>query len=129
MAEIVLEDVWKVYADGTEAVRALDLDVADGEFVVLVGPSGCGKTTALRMIAGLEAITKGEVRIGIDTAVPNQLLKMPACDMRDPGAISAGMPLYMKLNPSTQFVSVELTYRDGSVSEIKSFRTASRSND
>jgi hypothetical protein len=69
-----------------------------------------------------------EVRIGIDTAVPNQLLKMPACDMRDPGAISAGMPLYMKLNPSTQFVSVELTYRDGSVSEIKSFRTAGRSN-
>jgi sn-glycerol 3-phosphate transport system ATP-binding protein len=64
LAEIVLEDVWKVYADGTEAVRALDLDVADGEFVVLVGPSGCGKTTALRMIAGLEAITKGEVRIG-----------------------------------------------------------------
>jgi len=64
LAQIVLEDVWKVYADGTEAVRALDLDVADGEFVVLVGPSGCGKTTALRMIAGLEAITKGEVRIG-----------------------------------------------------------------
>jgi len=63
VAGIVLEDVWKVYADGTEAVRALDLDVGDAEFVVLVGPSGCGKTTALRMIAGLEAITKGEVRI------------------------------------------------------------------
>ncbi|WP_027524606.1 caspase family protein [Bradyrhizobium sp. Ec3.3] len=69
-----------------------------------------------------------EVRIGIDTAVPNQVLKMPACDMRDPTAISAGMPLYMKLAPSTQVVSVELTYRDGSVSEIKSFRTANRSN-
>lgn len=65
-----------------------------------------------------------EVRIGIDTAVPNQVLKMPACDMRDPGSISAGMPLYMKLNPATQFVSVELTYRDGSLSEIKSFRVA-----
>jgi ABC-type sugar transport system ATPase subunit len=64
LATIVLDDVWKTYADGTEAVRALDLEVADGEFVVLVGPSGCGKTTALRMIAGLEAITKGEVRIG-----------------------------------------------------------------
>jgi multiple sugar transport system ATP-binding protein len=64
VAQIVLHDVWKVFADGTEAVRALDLDVADGEFVVLVGPSGCGKTTALRMIAGLEVITKGEVRIG-----------------------------------------------------------------
>jgi multiple sugar transport system ATP-binding protein len=64
VAAIQLEDVWKVFADGTEAVRALDLDIADGEFIVLVGPSGCGKTTALRMIAGLETISKGEVRIG-----------------------------------------------------------------
>ena len=64
MADIVLEDVWKVYPGGTEAVRALDLDIADGEFIVLVGPSGCGKTTALRMVAGLEEISKGEVRIG-----------------------------------------------------------------
>ena len=64
VADIVLEDVWKVYADGTEAVRSLDLDIADGEFMVLVGPSGCGKTTALRMVAGLEAISKGTLRIG-----------------------------------------------------------------
>ena len=64
MAGIVLEDVWKVFPDGTEAVRALDLDIADNEFVVLVGPSGCGKTTALRMVAGLETISKGSVRIG-----------------------------------------------------------------
>jgi multiple sugar transport system ATP-binding protein len=64
VADIVLEDVWKVYDDGTEAVRALNLSIADGEFIVLVGPSGCGKTTALRMIAGLETISKGEIRIG-----------------------------------------------------------------
>src|SRR3954451_1530889 len=64
VAAIVLDDVWKVYPDGTEAVRALDLDIADGEFIVLVGPSGCGKTTALRMVAGLEVISKGTVRIG-----------------------------------------------------------------
>jgi multiple sugar transport system ATP-binding protein len=64
MADIVLEDVWKIYPDGTEAVRALDLDVADGEFMVLVGPSGCGKTTALRMVAGLEEISRGTLRIG-----------------------------------------------------------------
>lgn len=69
-----------------------------------------------------------EVRIGIDSAVPNQVLKMPPCDMRDPSAITAGMPLYMKLAPATQSISVELTYRDGSVSEIKSFRSANRSN-
>src|SRR5919106_756206 len=64
MAQIVLDEVWKVYADGTEAVRDLNLEIKDGEFMVLVGPSGCGKTTALRMVAGLEAISKGSVRIG-----------------------------------------------------------------
>ena len=64
MAEIALEKLTKVYADGTRAVSSLDLAVADGEFVVLVGPSGCGKTTALRMIAGLETVSEGTVRIG-----------------------------------------------------------------
>jgi multiple sugar transport system ATP-binding protein len=64
MAEIVLDDVWKVYPDGTEAVRSLDLEIGDGEFIVLVGPSGCGKTTALRMVAGLEGISKGSISIG-----------------------------------------------------------------
>ncbi|HEY6584101.1 MAG TPA: sn-glycerol-3-phosphate ABC transporter ATP-binding protein UgpC [Gaiellaceae bacterium] len=64
MAEIELRQLTKVYGDGTKAVSALDLDIGDGEFAVLVGPSGCGKTTALRMVAGLEPITSGEVRIG-----------------------------------------------------------------
>jgi multiple sugar transport system ATP-binding protein len=64
VAEVVFDDVTKVYADGTKAVDSLDLDVADGEFMVLVGPSGCGKTTALRMVAGLEDISSGVVRIG-----------------------------------------------------------------
>jgi multiple sugar transport system ATP-binding protein len=64
LAAIQLEKLSKVYPDGTEAVRELDLDISDGELVVLVGPSGCGKTTALRMVAGLEPITSGEVRIG-----------------------------------------------------------------
>jgi multiple sugar transport system ATP-binding protein len=64
VAGIELAQVWKVFADGTQAVRSLDLDVRDGEFVVLVGPSGCGKTTALRMVAGLEDVTAGTVRIG-----------------------------------------------------------------
>jgi multiple sugar transport system ATP-binding protein len=64
LAEIVLNDVWKVYPDGTEAVRSVDLSIIDGEFIVLVGPSGCGKTTVLRMVAGLEEISKGSVQIG-----------------------------------------------------------------
>jgi uncharacterized caspase-like protein len=69
-----------------------------------------------------------EARIGIDTAVPDKVLKMPPCDLRDPNEIPSGAQLYMKLPPATQFMSVELTYRDGSVSEIKSFRTSGRSN-
>src|ERR1700681_865498 len=64
MAEITLEQVSKVYPDGTLAVEELDLAIGDGEFVVLVGPSGCGKTSALRMIAGLEEISSGQVSIG-----------------------------------------------------------------
>jgi multiple sugar transport system ATP-binding protein len=64
VAEIQLEKLTKVYSDGTQAVSELDLEIGDGELVVFVGPSGCGKTTALRMIAGLEPITKGTVRIG-----------------------------------------------------------------
>jgi len=64
MAEIYLDKVSKVYPDGTPAVKELDLDVGDGEFVVMVGPSGCGKTTALRMVAGLEEVTAGTIRIG-----------------------------------------------------------------
>ena len=64
MAQITLKNVSKVYPDGTRAVRDLNLDIADGELVVFVGPSGCGKTSALRMIAGLEEITGGEIRVG-----------------------------------------------------------------
>ena len=64
MAEIAYDSVSKVYDDGTQAVHDLDLEIGDGELMVLVGPSGCGKTTALRMLAGLEEITDGEIRIG-----------------------------------------------------------------
>src|SRR4051812_49999638 len=63
MAEIQLEQLTKVYADGTRAVSDLDLEIGDGELVVFVGPSGCGKTSALRMIGGLEDITDGELRV------------------------------------------------------------------
>jgi multiple sugar transport system ATP-binding protein len=64
MAEILFDGVSKVYGDGTRAVNELDLEIGEGEFMVFVGPSGCGKTTALRMVAGLEAITNGAILIG-----------------------------------------------------------------
>ena len=64
MASIEFEHVTKRYKDGFEAVRDMSLEVRDGEFMILVGPSGSGKSTALRMVAGLEDITDGELRIG-----------------------------------------------------------------
>jgi multiple sugar transport system ATP-binding protein len=64
MAEIALEHITKRYGDGFEAVKDLNLEIADGELMILVGPSGCGKSTALRMVAGLEDITAGELKIG-----------------------------------------------------------------
>ncbi|HUR85925.1 MAG TPA: sn-glycerol-3-phosphate ABC transporter ATP-binding protein UgpC [Solirubrobacteraceae bacterium] len=70
MADIKLKDVTKRYADGTEAVKRMNLEIKDGEFMILVGPSGCGKSTALRMIAGLEDISEGKLSIG-DRVVNN----------------------------------------------------------
>jgi len=64
VAEITFNDVWKRYPDGFEAVKEMNLEVRDGEFMILVGPSGCGKSTALRMIAGLEDISEGDLVIG-----------------------------------------------------------------
>ncbi|MET0306666.1 MAG: sn-glycerol-3-phosphate ABC transporter ATP-binding protein UgpC [Solirubrobacterales bacterium] len=64
MSEITLDRVTKVFGDGFEAVKEMNLEIGDGEFMILVGPSGCGKSTALRMIAGLEDISSGEVKIG-----------------------------------------------------------------
>jgi multiple sugar transport system ATP-binding protein len=64
MAQIMLDQVDKIYAGGVKAVSELNLEIRDGEFMVLVGPSGCGKSTALRMIAGLEEISDGTIQIG-----------------------------------------------------------------
>jgi multiple sugar transport system ATP-binding protein len=71
MSTVTFSGVGKTYGDGTRAVRDLSLEIADGEMMVLVGPSGCGKTTALRMVAGLEEISEGEIRI--DDVVVNDL--------------------------------------------------------
>ena len=64
MAQIILDQVEKAYSGGVKGIDDLSLDIADGEFMVLVGPSGCGKSTALRSIAGLEEITSGTISIG-----------------------------------------------------------------
>src|SRR5689334_14179216 len=64
MAEITFQNVWKRYPDGFEAVKDMNLEIKDGEFMILVGPSGCGKSTALRMVAGLEEISDGSLIIG-----------------------------------------------------------------
>lgn len=64
MAEVIFNKLEKVYSNGFKAVHGIDLKIADGEFMVIVGPSGCAKSTTLRMLAGLETISGGEVRIG-----------------------------------------------------------------
>src|SRR3954447_13314113 len=64
MAAIDMKNIVKTYGDGFKAVNDVSIDIADGEFMILVGPSGCGKSTLLRMIVGLEDITEGELEIG-----------------------------------------------------------------
>ena len=64
MAVVTMRSVQKVYPNGFQAIHGIDLDIVDGEFLVLVGPSGCGKSTLLRMVAGLESISDGELHIG-----------------------------------------------------------------
>jgi multiple sugar transport system ATP-binding protein len=92
MAILSLEQVTKVFENGVEAVRQLDLFVDDGEFVVLVGPSGCGKTTALRMVAGLEDITSGTIRL--DGKAVNDL----SAKDRDVAMVFQNYALYPHMN-------------------------------
>ncbi len=112
MAEVALQKIGKVYADGTRAVTELDLEVRDGEFLVLVGPSGCGKTTALRMIAGLEDISEGEIVIG--EKVVN---RMPSRD-RDVAMVFQSYALYPHLSVRDN-IGFGLKLRKTPRSEIK----------
>jgi multiple sugar transport system ATP-binding protein len=92
MASVTFSEVGKTYPDGTRAVKELNLEIEDGEFVVFVGPSGCGKTTALRMVAGLEEVTDGQLRIG--DRVVNQL----APQERDVAMVFQNYALYPHMN-------------------------------
>jgi multiple sugar transport system ATP-binding protein len=92
VATVAFDEVGKVYADGTRAVDGLNLDIADGEFLVLVGPSGCGKTTALRMAAGLEDISEGAIRIG------NRVVNNVAARDRDVAMVFQSYALYPHLD-------------------------------
>ncbi|HWD69211.1 MAG TPA: sn-glycerol-3-phosphate ABC transporter ATP-binding protein UgpC [Solirubrobacteraceae bacterium] len=92
MASISLQQVRKVYPNGYEAVHGLDLDIADGELMVVVGPSGCGKTTVLRMIAGLELVSSGDVRIG------EEVVNDVAPRDRDVAMVFQNYALYPQMN-------------------------------
>ena len=112
MSAIVLNGLGKVYADGTRAVDDLNLEIQDGEFLVLVGPSGCGKTTALRIIAGLEDISEGTVQIG--GKVVN---RVPSRD-RDVAMVFQSYALYPHLNVFDN-IAFGLTLRKLPKAEIK----------
>jgi multiple sugar transport system ATP-binding protein len=112
MAPIVLEAIRKVYPNGYEAVQQLDLRVDEGEFMVLVGPSGCGKTTALRMVAGLEQITEGTLRIG-DRVVND----VPPKD-RDVAMVFQNYALYPHMSVAEN-IGFALRLRKFSKSEIR----------
>ena len=92
MATVELDKINKLYENGFHAVQDLSIDVDDGEFLVLVGPSGCGKSTALRMVAGLEEITKGELRIG-----GRRVNEVPSRD-RDIAMVFQSYALYPHMN-------------------------------
>ena len=118
MSFLVLEKLRKTYPDGTEAVRGINLICEEGEFVVLLGPSGCGKTTTLRMIAGLEQVTAGQILVGGE-----EITQLPSSE-RDVGFVFQFYALYphMKVRENIAFplesLGVEKREREERVEEI-----------
>ena len=118
MAEVVLEKIGKRYPNGFEAIRDLDLAVADGEFLILVGPSGCGKSTALRMIAGLEDVTSGDLRIGgrrvVDIAPKDRDIAMVFQNY----ALYPNMSVYENIGFSMKLARVGKVERDERIRKV-----------
>src|SRR5690348_15271705 len=112
MAQVAFERVSKVYPDGTRAVNDINLDIRDGEFMVLVGPSGCGKTTILRIVAGLEEVTAGEVLVG-----DRQVTDLPPKD-RDMAMVFQNYALYPHMTVE-QNLGFGLKLRGAKKEEIK----------
>ncbi|MGE0239292.1 MAG: ABC transporter ATP-binding protein [Parvibaculaceae bacterium] len=112
MASVEFSGISKVYADGTRAVDGVDLKIGDGEFMIFVGPSGCGKTTALRMVAGLEAISAGTIRIG------DEVVNDRDCGERDIAmvfqnyALYPHMTVYENMNFPLRLAGLSRTERD-----------------
>src|SRR5919205_314783 len=92
MAAIEFDHVTKRFPDGTVAVDEIELTVQDGDFMIFVGPSGCGKTTALRMVAGLESVTEGEIRIGGKVVNDLEPATAAGCDGQGDHPPPAGVP-------------------------------------
>jgi multiple sugar transport system ATP-binding protein len=121
MAAVVLEHLTKVYPSGVQAVRDLSLDIADGELMVLVGPSGCGKTTTLRLIAGLEEVTAGSIRIG------DRLVNALPPRQRDVAMVFQRSVLYPHLDVRRNiWMSLQLRQRRGWLAQalLRTFRPA-----
>ncbi len=113
MASVSFDGAGKVYPDGTRALRDFGLEIVDGEFMVLVGPSGCGKTTALRMVAGLEAISEGEIRIG------DRIVNALEPRKRDIAMVFQNYALYPHMSVYRN-IAFGLKMRDVSKQEIRS---------
>ena len=145
MTQAVRANVARVIVGKLEVIDLLLVALLSDGHVLLEDVPGMGKTVMAKALAPqierrrlrelplacggrwtsdrpIYFVADRELRDAVAGALPAERFWTPPCDMRDPSAISAGMPLYMKLAPTTQSISVELTYRDGSVSEIKTFR-------
>jgi len=119
MAAVSFDGVTKTYPDGTTAVNGLDLEITDSEFMVLVGPSGCGKTTALRMVAGLEDISRGVLKIGRPRVLAIHLKRPGGADRRPTTLVHGERPLHLLGRALVEVHSRRCSTRDARMTRMK----------